>query len=327
MVSIKDVAEKAGVAISTVSKVLNNYPNITDATREKVNRAIDELNYVPNSIAAALSSKHSGKIALLLDPGRLSPAAAEITVGYLQGALDTGKELNQEILTVFFSSLAGMGSDEIIRYLKARGVLSIIVFGLTQEERTLRSLIQEEEFFTVATNVPFISKSITSIGIDQEQAQYDVAKRVMAKASGSAGIQKNILYIAGKGSAYVTAERTKGMKRAAEEMGASLSIRYGDFSEERAKSIALITGRDKDITICASDLMAIGALKAYETLKLDMPVSGFDGLSLLKYAGDGIPTIRQDFYDIAATAVKEARRLMDGEEGRQVVMPYEVVDA
>ena len=326
MVSIKDVAEKAGVAISTVSKVLNNYPNITDATREKVNRAIDELNYVPNSIAAALSSKHSGKIALLLDPGRLSPAAAEITVKYLQGALDTGKELNQEILTVFFSSLAGMSSGDIIRYLKARGVLSIIVFGLTQEERILRSLIQEEEFFTVATNVPFTSRSITSIGIDQEQAQYEVAKKIIAKAAETGKAPKNILYIAGKGSAYVTAERTKGMKRAAEETGAALSIRYGDFSEDRARSIALVTGRDKDITICASDLMAIGALKAYQGLKINMPVSGFDGLSLLEYAGEGILTVRQDFYDIASTAVKEARRLMEGEEGRQVIMPYEVSD-
>ena len=49
MVSIKDVARHAGVAISTVSKVLNHYPNVSMETREKVNRAIQELNFVPNA--------------------------------------------------------------------------------------------------------------------------------------------------------------------------------------------------------------------------------------------------------------------------------------
>lgn len=69
MVSIKDVAKQAGVAISTVSKVLNNYPNVSEATRKKVNQAVAELNFVPNSVAAALSSKQSGRVALLLNMG------------------------------------------------------------------------------------------------------------------------------------------------------------------------------------------------------------------------------------------------------------------
>ena len=63
MVSIKDVARHAGVAISTVSKVLNNYPNVSEDTREKVNGAIRELGYVPNAVAAALSSKRSARVA------------------------------------------------------------------------------------------------------------------------------------------------------------------------------------------------------------------------------------------------------------------------
>ena len=67
MVSIKDVAKHAGVAISTVSKVLNHYPNISEETKKKVNDAIAELNFVPNTIAAALSSKNSGRIALLIN--------------------------------------------------------------------------------------------------------------------------------------------------------------------------------------------------------------------------------------------------------------------
>ena len=69
MVSIKDVAREAGVAISTVSKVLNNYPNVSDDTRKKVYEVVDRLGFVPNSVAAALSSKKSGRIALLFVVG------------------------------------------------------------------------------------------------------------------------------------------------------------------------------------------------------------------------------------------------------------------
>ena len=61
LASIKDVARQAGVAISTVSKVLNGYEGVSESTKDKVNAAIEALNYTPNAVAAALSSKQFGK--------------------------------------------------------------------------------------------------------------------------------------------------------------------------------------------------------------------------------------------------------------------------
>ena len=87
MVSIKDVAKHAGVAISTVSKVLNHYPNVSDETRIKVNKAVEELNFVPNSVAAALSSKQAGRVALLVNLNVQTQAIDEIDMQYLSGAL------------------------------------------------------------------------------------------------------------------------------------------------------------------------------------------------------------------------------------------------
>jgi LacI family transcriptional regulator len=66
LASIKDVARQAGVAISTVSKVLNGYEGVSESTKDKVNAAIEALNYTPNAVAAALSSKQFGRVALLL---------------------------------------------------------------------------------------------------------------------------------------------------------------------------------------------------------------------------------------------------------------------
>lgn len=328
MVSIKDVAKHAGVAISTVSKVLNNYPNVTEATKLKVNQAIKELNYVPNSIAAALSSKHSGRVALLMDPMRQTQAIDQVYMQYMLGALDCAKELGMDAITIFFSMLENMTVDDITRYLRSQGVQAVVIFGLSQEDRVIRGLVQEEDFFTVVIDAPFVTDGITSVGIDNAEAQYEVAKKTITDNAVNlpAGYgPQNVLYIAGKGTAYVTADRTRGMKKAAEELGVSLSIRYGDFSESKARGIAMVTGKDKDIIVCASDLMAIGAMNALSEINAPHPVCGFDGITLMGYVGQKMNTVRQDFYDIASTAVKEAKRLMEGEKGRQVIMPHRIV--
>ena len=68
MVTIRDVAKRAGVAVSTVSKVINKYPSVSEDTIARVNEAIAELHFIPNSVAASLSSKQSGRVAVLTDP-------------------------------------------------------------------------------------------------------------------------------------------------------------------------------------------------------------------------------------------------------------------
>ena len=62
MVTIRDVAKRAGVAVSTVSKVINRYPSVSEDTIARVNEAIEELHFIPNSVAASLSSKQSFRV-------------------------------------------------------------------------------------------------------------------------------------------------------------------------------------------------------------------------------------------------------------------------
>lgn len=102
MVSIKDVAKHAGVAISTVSKVLNHYPNVSEEMKVKVARAVEELNFVPNSVAAALSSKHAGRVALLVNLNEKTQAIDEIGMQYISGAINKAMELNLDVITLFF---------------------------------------------------------------------------------------------------------------------------------------------------------------------------------------------------------------------------------
>ena len=116
MVSIKDVAREAGVAISTVSKVLNNYPNVSEATKKKVNDVVDRLGFVPNAVAASLSSKRTGRVALLIKLNLNTQASDEISMQYISGAVHRAKELQMDVITVFTSMIEDMNVDEVTRY-------------------------------------------------------------------------------------------------------------------------------------------------------------------------------------------------------------------
>ena len=319
MVSIKDVAKQAGVAISTVSKVLNNYPNVSEATRKKVNQAVAELNFVPNSVAAALSSKQSGRVALLLNMGNAS-SVDEINMQYMSGTIGRAVELNLDVITIFYSMLQNKNLEEVIRYLQVQSITGLIIFGMSKEDKVLHKLIAAQVFKIVLVDAPMVNWTTSSVWIDQEQAQYDVAKKTVLENQGN-----SILYLTGKKNGYVTDERLKGIRRLAGELSLSLLVRNGEFSELQARKHTFKYAKKKDVVVCASDLMAIGAMKALIEMDIFRPVCGFDGIVLMGYAGKQMNTVRQNFKRIAAEAVTELKRLIDGGIGQQIVLDYELV--
>lgn len=320
MVSIKDVAQHAGVAISTVSKVLNNYPNVSEATKKKVNQAVKELNFVPNSVAAALSSKQSGRVAILLNLNSASQAVDEINMQYMSGTIERAMELNLDVITIFSSMIRNKNVEEVIRYLQAQSITGLIIFGMSKEDKVLHKLIAAQVFRIVLVDAPMVNETTSSVWIDQEKAQYDVAKKTVLENNGS-----SVLYLAGKKNGYVTEERLKGIRKLAGEMELTLFVRNGEFSELLARNHTFKYARKKDVVVCASDLMAIGAMKALIEMDIFRPVCGFDGIMLMGYAGKQMNTVRQNFKRIASEAVTELKRLIDGGIGQQIVLDYELV--
>ena len=320
MVSIKDVAKHAGVAISTVSKVLNNYPNVSNDTKEKVNKAIQELGFVPNAVASALSSKRAGRVALLINLNTETQAIDEINMQYLSGAINRAGQLNLDVITVFFSMVKDMSMEEIIRYFRSQSISGIIIYGMNKESKVLQKIVDAMVFKVVVIDAPMVNKTTSSVWIDNEQAQYDVAKRTIIDNK-----CKRILYIAGKKNEYVTEERLKGIKKLADEMHLTLLTKQGDFSELTARNIAFRFAKNKDVVVCASDLMAIGAMNALTEMDIFRPVCGFDGITLMGYVGKQMNTIKQDFYRISAEAMNEIDLLMKGSDGRNRMLDYSIV--
>ena len=322
MVSIRDVAKHAGVAISTVSKVLNHYPNVSEETREKVNAAIKELNFVPNTIAAALSSKQSGRVALIMNLNTQTQAIDEIGMQYLQGAIRQCRGLGLDVITVFYSMIKDKNPEEMEQYFRSQSISGIIVYGISKDDIALQQLVNSQAFKTVVIDAPFVSENTSTVWLDHKQAQKDVARHTIVT---NLGESSKILYISGKSDDYVTDIRIEGMHELAEELNLDLMICNGNFSEYQARQITFEHGKERDIIVCASDLMAIGAMKALIEMDIFRPVCGFDGLTLMGYVGKQMNTIRQDFSGISKEAVNELARLMDGGEGRNVIMPHEIV--
>lgn len=319
MANINDVAKKAGVAVSTVSKVLNHYPNVSESTKRKVMEVIRELDYVPNAVASALSSKKYDKVALIININNQRQAIDEINMQYLFGAISKAKKMNINILTLFSTMLSDLTTEEIIRDLKSQGVNGIIIYGLTKQHLVMQGVVASQVFKAVLVDAPLVNESTTSVMVDHTKAQYDVAKKTI-----EGEYCKKILYLAGGENGYVTDMRMAGIKQLKRELGFKLMVKYSDFSEKMARAITLRLGDEADVIVCASDLMAIGAKNALKEMNIFRPVCGYDGITLMGYAGEQMNTVRQDFYHVSEVAIEEMGKLLRGGEGKKVLLNYEV---
>ncbi|MFI3227766.1 MAG: LacI family DNA-binding transcriptional regulator [Clostridia bacterium] len=317
MVTIKEVAKHANVSVSTVSKVMKDYKNISVDTRKRVRKAIEELDYSPNTAASALSSKEGGRVAILMDLTAQSQVIDEISMRYLHGAIRSGKAIGLDIITVFFSMIEDKSLREIERYFKLQQISGIIIYGLNKEHKTLHKLIESKRFKVVVVDAPFVNDNTSSVQIDNKNAQIDVARKTISYQG-----SKKILYIKGRENSYSSDERLQGINELCNELDVSCTVVDGKFSELEARQITFDNAQDFEVIVCASDLMAIGAMKALIEMDIFRRVCGFDGIKLMGYIGKGMDTVRQDFYSIAEHSVNEIDRLLKGEGGRAVVVPH-----
>ncbi len=320
MANMNDVAKYAGVSKSTVSKVLNNYPNLSDKTVKIVMDAITELGYVPNQTASSLSKKDFKKVGIIFKVNDKEQTIDEINMQYLIAIDDTCSQINIEYSVIFQRTLENKSPEEIIAYLKSKSITALVVLGLSKDEESLYEVITREIFPAVVTEVEFTTKKISSVGTNNFKAQYDVAKQAIEKYQA-----KKVLYIKGKQNGYITAERFRAMVLLADEFDLEMDYADGEFNETIAYDYIKNNECDFDLIVCASDLMAIGVKRALAEKQLDIPITGFDGISLLNYVGQGISSVKQDFYTFARESVHQAIRMQNGEPGTKIEVDYKLI--
>ncbi len=314
MATIKDVAKLAGVSNGTVSKVINNYELVSDETRTRVMEAINELNYIPNRVASSLSSKNKNRIGLIIKINETNQSIDEISMQYMLGATNYAHENNIEITTIFSTELTNMSAIEIATYLKSLSINGIILYAISIDDIELHELINLEMFKCIVVDGSFVNNTTGSVMIDHQMAQYNVAKALYETNS---KISK-LLYIAGKNNGFVTKLRTEGIKDFCLDNKIELKIISGNFSEATAYKITSENAHKFDAIVCASDLMAIGALRALHDLDIYRPITGFDGIKLMGYVAEDILTVKQDFSLISEFALTELISYLSDEKSPSI---------
>lgn len=325
-VTIKDVAKKANVSISTVSRVINDSKPVSDEIKQRVLKIIKETGYTPNPVARSLVMKKSQLIGVIV-PDISNFFISEV----LSGIEEIGKMYNYDIL---LCNTYGDLKQELryLNLLKSKQVEGIIfmTWGLKEEHR---KFFDEENIPIVMVNRDTSDFNITSICIDHHQAAYEMTKYLIEK-----GHEEIALIRSDIGNYAFGKEQYEGYAKALKEYGLKIDkklIKNCQFKLENAYD-AVKEMIDEDILPTAifatTDFMAIGAINCLVDNNFKVPedvsVVGFNDIKLSSIYRPKLTTIRQPTYDIGAVAIRVIIKKIKGEEIKEniFILPHELVE-
>jgi DNA-binding LacI/PurR family transcriptional regulator len=295
---LEDVAQRAGVSHQTVSRVVNNHPNVSKATRERVEAAIAELGYRRNTAARSLVTRRSQTIGVLASElAQYGPA--NTLLGVEHAARDAG----------YFVSIAALRSisrDAIfdaLRHFTDQSVDGIAV--LVPHSETLLALKE------MPLDVPVVA--VGSLGNEKVSGAMVDQKRGAELAVGHLIEQghRRIAHISGPQDWIDAIVRAEGWRDALQEAGlADDLLMEGDWSAGSGYAIGkrLASRREATAIFVANDQMALGLLRAFNEAGVNVPgdvsVVGFDDQPEAGYFSPPLTTVRQDFEELG-------RRCMD----------------
>ena len=305
-----DVASAAGVAVSTVSRALNQPGRVSASTRERILEAARNLSYTPNASARSLRLGAS-QTAMVVVPGRsTSPVFTDLLAG-----------LDATMTSANYRLIMGRmdRASEAGRYLLDTS-LSGIVDGA----------------FVVSSNVPHVAEhSLADTGVPLVGLMYDLSEsgipsvlirdRECAETAANYLIElghRQLLYIAGTAGGYHDGHRYAGIADAVAKAGLPVEsiLRFqGNYTFEsgvRAAEHFLSLGERPTAVIGCNDEMAIGFMKTVSSagirVPVDVSVMGFDGIAFADFCEPTLSVIKQPFFNIGVDAAKILLGLMRG---------------
>ena len=311
-ITIYDVARRAGVAISTVSRVLNQSPYVSDATRKKVDKAIQDLEFFPQVNARKLASKQPQIIAVAV-PTFTTPFFNEV----LKGLKD---EIQDMDLDFIIFNTGSQHSTENLRGFLDRGTPdALIILSIALDDYLLNRLRK--------MHIPVVL-------VDLDYPDFDVIKWDNYKGGCMAGEHliecgyKKIGMIQSHRNARINEVREQGFKDALAKHGISLqekhiasgvSTKHAGFSEEagyEAVKILHERGALPEALFCSNDAQAVGAMMAFRELRIRIPedigIIGYDNIKTSRFLG--LSTIDQKMAQVGSMAVKRMAELIYSKE-------------
>ena len=324
-VTIFQVAERAGVSIKTVSRVVNNEPNVRAATRDRVLEAIGELQYKPNEAARELSGKPSRSVGLVYENGNEFNYLQDVLDGALSACDGQGYTLLLCPLTLPLpSAKVAQRIRQFAAQARVQGIVLPPPMGDFPDVRTLLGEL-DMPIAAIAPREP-IPQAINILCKDEE-ASYALTEHLIKLGHRAIG------FIKGHPDHGASAKRFGGYRRALRKhhlVYRSALVQQGYFDFESGKSAVgkLLDLEEAPSAIVASndDMAAgvlFGALQRGLTLPDDLSVVGFDDTRIASRMWPPLTTARQPTADMAKTAVSLLIAKLNGAAARPAADPFD----
>ena len=307
MASLRDVAQHAGVSVATASRVVSGSDGVRSETRERVERAMRELLYIPPGRRPA-----TGVIGLLV-PSLENPIFPALAQAMEKRATEAG------FASILCNTTAAAFREvDYVHMLLDRGADGMIFINCEMTnmsgEHDHYARLVEEGARIVFVNGALNTLSVPSVAVDERGAGELATQHLIGLG------HKRIGYVAGPDYYLPTQQKAAGREAALRAAGIEpddLVVHAGDFTVEQGRE-ALRTLLTFDLrptgVICSSDLMAIGVLQeaAAQGLRVpqDLSVVGFDGIEAAAWTSPALTTVEQPIEEIAETAVNALRTLI-----------------
>lgn len=301
MVTLKDIAEKAGVSSMTVSRVMNgNTKDVSAKTSERIKKIAEEMGYIPNSSARALAS-HSSRLiaALLTDYGHGSTPLEDSYSSCFFGEL--ARQIRKEGYDLMLHYVQDY--SDINYSLKSWNVAGAVFIGMFDEN--IRKIQEHNSIPLIFTDSYSSVRSITNVGIDDYQGGELAARYLLENGHrnlafiGPAALSNGVIMHRLRG--FCSYLREQGISLPAEHIADASSEQMAALLERLCRCPEPVTGIFTTSDVCASWIYA-AAYQLGIRIPEDLSVVGFDDIRMSRYMIPPLTTIRQDIRQKAVIA-------------------------
>ncbi|MFC4063638.1 LacI family DNA-binding transcriptional regulator [Actinoplanes subglobosus] len=322
--TLDEVAARAQVSRTVVSRVINNGPHVSRAKRDAVEKAIRELGYTPNRAARALVTRQTGVVVLAVSgegPEVFGdPFFAQIIVGASATLERTDLHLMLSLVT------PAHGRERLRTFLQTRGADGVMLVAMRGDD-PLIDIVAQSGLPTVFVGLPVHGTPPFYVEVDNAGGSRMATEHLLR------GGRRRIAMITGPEDTAVGRERRRGYTEAMLLAGLGpYATEPGDFLEESGATAmrALLSAHpDLDGVVAANDNMAAGALRvlreAGRTVPGDVAVVGFDDLPVAVHTDPKLTTVHQPVQALGRDAARMLVDLLDGEQPEPFILPTRMV--
>ena len=319
-VNIKDISEKTGYSVATVSRVLNHSGSVSTTTYDSVMKVINELGYVPNTLGRNLRTLKTN-IVLVIVPSMRNPFYSGIVSGIEEKAEWNGYTVlvcdtnhSYEKLKAYFEFIPQKQVDGII-YISPQG----------HEDHSFLKGLPVVVCCESRADIPALQ-----VDIDNVKAGFDATMHLIAQG------RRRIALIGGGIESASGLKREEGYRRALKSAGIPIdeSIVLKRYYEYKGGELAArhLFGLQNppDAVFAISDTAAVGVINEAQVRNISIPeelmVVGFDNLDLSKMVNPTLTTVKQPCHEMGQSAMTLLLRLLNGESGKNIQCPHELIE-